>query len=176
MEEHIFFFVGDNAYPLSDQMLIPFSGGQRGATYNSSYNYYLSQLRIQIEQAFGLLTTKWCIFWSNLECDLETAREIITVATRLHNYVINADHGIAALEDAELNERIDSMTGAPHGLGYFPTEHREFPPNATNVAWNSARREAILANITTAGLVRPSHNLEQMIKQIVWPLNYTRNI
>ena len=54
-----FFASADNAYPLSRKILIPFSGSSSGIECNRTYNYYLSQLRIRIEMAFGLLTTKW---------------------------------------------------------------------------------------------------------------------
>ena len=57
-----FFLVGDNAYPLSDKLLIPFSGATKHRTYCRTYNFYLSQLRIRIEMAFGRLSTKWRIF------------------------------------------------------------------------------------------------------------------
>ena len=53
-----FFIIGDNAYPLSDALQIPFSGADKHDDFNRAFNYWLSQLRIRIEMAFGLLTTK----------------------------------------------------------------------------------------------------------------------
>ena len=57
-----YFCSGDNTYPLSDNVLIPFSGASRHEGYYLVYNYYLSQLRIRIEMVFDRLTTKWHIF------------------------------------------------------------------------------------------------------------------
>jgi hypothetical protein len=48
-----YYICADNAYPLSNKILIPFKGAQAIAVYNSSYNFYLSQLRIREELAFG---------------------------------------------------------------------------------------------------------------------------
>ena len=62
------FLVADNAHPLSNKVLIPFSRAAKHPTCNRSFNFHLSQLQMQVEEmAFGLLTTKWRIFWQNLD-------------------------------------------------------------------------------------------------------------
>ena len=61
-----YFVIGDGAYTLSNKILIPFSGSQKHTTHNRTYSFYLSQMCIHIEMAFGNLTTKWRIFRSNL--------------------------------------------------------------------------------------------------------------
>ena len=50
--------IGDNAYCLQNNMLIPYSGVSKNDTDQSTYNFYLSQMRIRIEMAFGRLCTK----------------------------------------------------------------------------------------------------------------------
>ena len=86
-----YFIVGDNAYTLNCSLLIPFSGGQRHEEYNLTYNFYLSQLRIRIEMAFGRLTTKFRIFRRNLDFSLQKSALICEAAARLHNFVIDND-------------------------------------------------------------------------------------
>jgi hypothetical protein len=85
-----YFIIANNAYELSESVLIPYSGAEKYLwVYYDAYNYHLSSLRIKIEQAFGLFTTKWHIFCSNLdETDLENCSKIIRVAFQLHNFVI----------------------------------------------------------------------------------------
>ena len=62
-----FYIIGDNAYPLSRRVLIPFSGSEYYDEDNRTYkNYYLSQMRIRIEMTFGRLTTKWRILRKTL--------------------------------------------------------------------------------------------------------------
>ena len=54
--------MGDAAYTLSDILLIiPFTGTQHNDVDNDAYNFYLSQLQICIEMAFGHLVQKWGI-------------------------------------------------------------------------------------------------------------------
>ena len=62
-----FFVVGDNAHPLKDSLQIPFSGSEKQSdNFKCAFCFWLSQLHIRIEMAFGLLTTKWRIFRTNL--------------------------------------------------------------------------------------------------------------
>lgn len=88
-----FFIIGNNAYELSNRLLIPFSGPDKFED-KTMYIIFLSQLRIRVEMTFGLLTTKWCIFRKDLPHENGTQKncQIIRVAMKLHNYVINADH------------------------------------------------------------------------------------
>ena len=51
----------DAAYMLSEHILVPFTGGDREEPDKDTYNYFLSQLHIQIEMAFELLQNKWSI-------------------------------------------------------------------------------------------------------------------
>jgi hypothetical protein len=54
-----YYICADNAYPLSNKILTPFKGAQAIAVYNSSYKFYLSQLQMRVELAFGRMTTKF---------------------------------------------------------------------------------------------------------------------
>ena len=60
-----YFCSGNNAYSLSNPMLIPYSGTQRDGEYYREYKFYSSQLRIWIEMCFGRLSIKWKIFVGN---------------------------------------------------------------------------------------------------------------
>ena len=67
-----FFISADNAYPLSRVILIPFEAPEYIAhEHNRIFNFYLSQLRICIEMAFGHMTTKWRRLRYNLNFSLQ---------------------------------------------------------------------------------------------------------
>jgi hypothetical protein len=51
---------GDNAYVSSEFMATPYKG-VFGAGISDKYNFFHSQLRINIECAFGMLTRRWGI-------------------------------------------------------------------------------------------------------------------
>ena len=68
---------------------MPFSGAMKHIPDNQTYNFHLSQLRIRVEMAFGLLTTKWQIFRTPIGVHLNCLTDICGAAARLHNFVID---------------------------------------------------------------------------------------
>jgi hypothetical protein len=80
------FVAADNAYVCSEHLIVPFSGSNRGADDNSNFNFYLSQLQIRIEMAFGLLVGKWRIFPAPLECGFRNISKLVLAAAQLHNF------------------------------------------------------------------------------------------
>ena len=48
-----YFIVGDNAYPIMNTLLIPFSGADARNEWKDLYNFYLSQLKICIQMSLG---------------------------------------------------------------------------------------------------------------------------
>ena len=151
-----YFLVGDNAYPLSNKLLIPFSGAQKHAKYNRSYNFYLSQMRIRIEMAFGRLTTKWRIFCRNLDSCLEKNSLIYVVAAKLHNFVIDNDNQHFQASDNPEDYCIDSFLdgGKLYNRGYLPTL-----PYRERVEVSSDRRHQLLNEIKSRTMEKPIHNL-----------------
>jgi hypothetical protein len=57
-----YFFIGDEAFTNTFQFLSPWSGRGRDP-YKDSFNFWLSYSRQCVEQAFGMLTQHWGIFW-----------------------------------------------------------------------------------------------------------------
>jgi hypothetical protein len=142
-----FFVVADNAYILSEHMMIPFSGSLRHVPEHSSYNYFLSQLRIRVEQAFGQYSVKWRIIRKPLETKLSTSSIVLTTCARLHNFIIENDW-------KEHDEEVTSedVVGNLNEI-YRPslTKFRS-PPGA------SFLRDIIVKHIEQNGYRRPSYN------------------
>ena len=55
------FVVGDNAYVCSETLLDPLSGVEKDDPSKNAFSFYLSHLRIHIEQAFRVMTGKWIL-------------------------------------------------------------------------------------------------------------------
>merc|ERR1712157_626444 len=101
-----YFLIGDNAHTLTKTMLILFGGAAKEIPYERTCNYYLCQLRIPIEMAFGCLTTKWRIFRKKMGCDVTTAASICNAAAKLHDFIIENDN-IKFPTAAETNHNFD---------------------------------------------------------------------
>ena len=84
-----FYIVADNAYTITNSLLIPYSGNDRRYPNNDVFNFYMSQLRIKIEQAFGMMVNKWRIFKRPIEMKLSRIPHLVECAFRLQNFCIN---------------------------------------------------------------------------------------
>jgi hypothetical protein len=71
------YIAGDAAYILTEHLLVPFTGSCRLDPNKDSFTFYLSQLRIQIEMAFGVLTAKWRCLREKVETSLENSAKLI---------------------------------------------------------------------------------------------------
>jgi hypothetical protein len=140
-----YFLVGDNTYS-HNKILIPFSGQQKQDESKRTYNFYLSQMRIRIEMAFGMLTSKWRIFKTKLENSVQTNANIIEVATRLHNFVI--DNG-EEIETQQVETPIETQVD---------TQVEDEQETSTTYI---DRRENILNKVIELGLERPMENIDR---------------
>ena len=80
-------FVGDNAYIKSVEMATPIKNASPGL--EDDYNFYLSQLCIIIECAFGILVQRWGILRRPLLCGFEKIPALMTALCKLHNFCID---------------------------------------------------------------------------------------
>ena len=147
------YIVGDAAYTLTDQCITPFTGSQRLNPTKDSFNYFLSQVRIRIEMAFGLLTTKWQILKKPLFVSLGVGSEVLECISRLHNYCIDMRSQGLSEDIAE----IIPLEKSPLGWGYLPTVEMLRP----SVHGTSQVRDAILGMVSQHGFGRPPHNIER---------------
>jgi DDE superfamily endonuclease len=115
-----YYVIGDAAYVPTERLLTPYTGAARGDHWKDVYNFYLSQMRIRIEMAFGRLTTKWRILRTPLQTNLDKTVQIVQVACRLHNYVINWQEGAMGNVDDDDDEiEIEVHINARGDIGYY---------------------------------------------------------
>lgn len=137
-------WMGDNAYSISPTMLVPFICTFVGFQYES-FNFYLSQLRVTIERAFGMLIQRWGIFWRKLKFDIPFILEIIHACCRLHNYCLKQNIPI-------LNEGKDAPVLTPEGT-LADSRWRSVDGLETGECFN-ALRDIIVSEIKDRELVR----------------------
>ena len=154
------FVVGDAAYALSEHLLIPFIGCQSEVIEHDVYNFYISQLRIRVEMAFGLFVKKFGILRSAMQTSVKTTTKILVVCARLHNFLIdrhiieNEGENIDHLYHDNFSNRT-SVRDAPDGMQYLPTI-----PNAfEEIDGYSQIRHTIIEKIREKNIRRPLHNI-----------------
>ena len=84
-----FAVIADAAYAPSEHCLPMYYGTSRNTPKYDNYNFFASQLRIQIEMAFGMMTRKWLILDLPINTTLSKAILIMHAISMLHNYCIN---------------------------------------------------------------------------------------
>lgn len=84
-----YFFVGDDAFPLRQNLLKPYS--QTGLTTEKRiYNYRLSRARRMVESVFGILATRFGVFQRAFQFDPIKTRKIVLTCCYLHNFLRKA--------------------------------------------------------------------------------------
>ncbi|CAB5124125.1 unnamed protein product [Rhizophagus irregularis] len=78
--------LGDGRYPNLSWLIVPYKDIGRGLIQKQTYfNRKHSQIRIKVEQAFGLLKGRWRCLLHSLEVSFEIIPHIITTCCILHN-------------------------------------------------------------------------------------------
>mmetsp|Transcript_32231 Transcript_32231/g.77042 ORF Transcript_32231/g.77042 Transcript_32231/m.77042 type:complete len:373 (-) Transcript_32231:51-1169(-) len=158
--------LGDAAFDVSERLLIPFTGSQRADPDKDAFNFYLSQLRIRVEMAFGRMVNKFRILDGKVEGSLDRVVSILTACARLHNFIIQEDgpHDISHLSIEEEMEElgITPNPSAPFGLSYLPSIPDQEFEHELGV---SHTRDAIVEAIRDAGHRRPLHNINRQQRE-----------
>ena len=83
---------GDNAYVNRFYMATPYSNVGEN-TQKDIYNFFHSQLRINIECAFGILVARWGILRKALSSNFTVAKivSMVECLCRLHNFIIDME-------------------------------------------------------------------------------------
>ena len=155
------FLVGDAAFTLSENLLIPFVGCLAGEVEKDAYNFHISQLRIRIEMAFGRLVKKFAILGTKMRTGIKNTTKILMSCARLHNYLINKR---AELMDEDGNEDCDNNEAdalmvrmGPCGMQYLPS----LPESFEEIEGYSQIRQSILDSIQKKKIRRPNYNIER---------------
>lgn len=82
-----FFFIGDDAFPLSRNLLKPFNRNISLSVPEKIFNYRLCRSRMIVECAFGRLAARFRIFQRPIETTLSTVDLIVKAACALHNFL-----------------------------------------------------------------------------------------
>lgn len=83
------YIVGDAAYPIHLNLMVPFKNNGYLTREEMNFNYCLSAARIAIERTFGVLKTRWRRLFDRLSLvDIKRIPEYIVATCVLHNICI----------------------------------------------------------------------------------------
>lgn len=81
-----YFFIGDEGFPLSTNFMRPFSGRHLDER-KRIFNYRLSRARRTIENAFGILVSRWRVLQKSISMQPNIVDKIILSTVCLHNFL-----------------------------------------------------------------------------------------
>lgn len=82
--------VGDEAFPLSENLMRPYPRVSLD-TETRIFNYRLSRARRIVENAFGILVSRWRILRQEIQADVDTIDAMLWAMVLLHNYLRTCD-------------------------------------------------------------------------------------
>lgn len=109
-EKYPFVIVGDEAFPLSENLLRPY-GGKQLTPLKETFNARLTRARRYIECCFGILANKWRIFHRPIDLDIDATVTLVKATCVLHNFIRTRD-GIRS-NDEKLDENPNLISLAP---------------------------------------------------------------
>ena len=166
----------DEAYTCSNQELTPWRGRNLPPD-KDKFNYYLSLHRQVVERAFGLLVSRWGIFWRPLRFGVQKNNLIIQVCCKLHNVCVDV---FGTRKTSVETTLLDRFWVRGHGsdlddtvLWTDGTSIRRGTRTDLNV---SNTREQLTNHLFTSGLTRPPHSMSKKIARIKDKQSSTQNI
>jgi hypothetical protein len=118
-----FVSVADDAFAMSENLLKPYS--QTGLTPEQRiFNYRLSRARCIVENAFGILNSRFGVFQRPIAVSPEKADTIILACCYLHNYLMkmkSPTYSYAGLTDTENHETHNIIEGSWRQSGELTT-------------------------------------------------------
>jgi hypothetical protein len=101
---------GDNAYINTKFMATPYSGTKGGT--RDAYNFYHSQLRINIECAFGRFVHRWAVFRAPMQQNvtLQKTSALVVACAKLHNFCI--DETDTSMQSTTFDSARANLSGA----------------------------------------------------------------
>jgi len=83
-----YMLVGDAAFQLNEYTLRPYPNNQLNRD-TKIFNYRLSRAKRVVENAFGIMASKWRIYRKPINTSLKTTENIIKATICLHNFLIS---------------------------------------------------------------------------------------
>ncbi|XP_055308302.1 uncharacterized protein LOC129572381, partial [Sitodiplosis mosellana] len=131
-EKMPFFFVADDAFPLSPRIMKPYGGTLKDD--ERIFNYRLSCARRTIENAFGIMTMRWSCLTSEFLCQPDKVKVIVGACCALHNFLAKRSPTYVQVADRYDNHGnlIEGEWRRTQGMGQINLVRRGRPSTAGN--------------------------------------------
>ena len=140
------FIVGDNAYTPSEHLVPVYGGTERQQAGKDDTNFFISQCRIHIERAFGIMQKRFSILSRPLELCMDNNCRLIMAIARMHNFCMN-EHLRTGVDT-----HFDTIEFDEDRMSTIPICDHEAP----RIIGTSMQRQAIHHRVLSLRLHRPT--------------------
>lgn len=110
-------FVADDAFPLTENIMKPYSTDIEKGSPRRIFNYRLSRARRIVENAFGIMASVFRVFRKPLEVKVDTAANVVLCCVYLHNFlrrqhsssILYTPPGSFDVEDTDTGSIVDGI-------------------------------------------------------------------
>lgn len=112
-------FVADDAFPLRPDMLKPYRQADLTSDEKKIFNYRLSRARRIVENAFGILASRFRIYHTQINLKLDNIEKVVMATCVLHNFLMEHSSISYAPQRCFYTENTDNRTVVT--MGYDTT-------------------------------------------------------
>uniref|UniRef100_A0A8D8TCT4 DDE Tnp4 domain-containing protein n=1 Tax=Cacopsylla melanoneura TaxID=428564 RepID=A0A8D8TCT4_9HEMI len=123
-------FVADDAFPLSNEILKPYRQASLDSAKKEVFNYRLSRARHVVENAFGILASRFRIFHTAINLEPKNIEKVVMATCALHNFLMNHEPTIYAPANCLYQE--NDQNGSILSLGYDSAQSNMNPLESCN--------------------------------------------
>ena len=123
-------FVADDAFPLRVDTLGPYSRCCHLDNRQKIFNYRLSRARRVVENAFGILVSRFRVFEKPIPLSLKTTEQLVKTACALHNWLQkgSARDSITSQNRIDLvSDHLNRQTGRQEAQENAPSAFQRIP-------------------------------------------------
>lgn len=106
-----FVFLGDDAFPLSPNLLKPYPGTQEKASSKRIFNYRLSRARRISENVFGIMSARFRVLRKPMLLEPERVELVVAACVYLHNFLRSSLHSRKSYSPPGTFDSEDKDTG-----------------------------------------------------------------
>lgn len=97
-----YMLVADAAFQLNEYTLRPYPSNKLNRS-RKIFNYRLSRARRVVENAFGIMVSKWRIYRKPINAPLKTCESIVKATVYLHNFLLSTSYYADIINDTRWN-------------------------------------------------------------------------
>lgn len=103
-------FVADDAFPLRPDMLKPYRQADLSSYEKKKFNYRLSRARRIVENAFGILASRFRIYHTQINLEPNNIEKVVMASCVLHNFLMEHTPNSYAPPRCFYRENVDNGT------------------------------------------------------------------